>query len=164
MRLLTTETKAGPAPSTLGAVVLGLFRILIGASFALHGYSELFGKPVHPYGAQLPAFGSWPHWWAGIIELVAGTAVALGLGTRIAALLCSGSMAYAFLTVHLKHGILPVVNGGEPAAMFCWSFFLIAALGAGAFSADALITHFTRTRRRPTAVPPLGVSPEHRVS
>ncbi|WP_327141413.1 DoxX family protein [Nocardia sp. NBC_01327] len=149
MHLLTTETKAGPAPSPLGAVVLGLFRILIGASFALHGYSELFGKPVHPYGAQLPAFGSWPHWWAGIIELVGGIAVALGLGTRIAALLCSGAMAYAFLTVHLKHGILPIVNGGEPAVLFCWSFFLIAVLGAGAFSADALITRFTRAQRHP---------------
>ncbi|MGW4245454.1 DoxX family protein [Nocardia sp. NPDC004722] len=145
MHLLTAPTRPRTEPATVGGVVLGLFRILIGISFALHGCSELFGKPVHAYG-HLPALFAWPHWWAGVIELVAGAAVALGLGTRLAALLCSGAMAYAFLTVHLKHGILPIVNGGEPAALFCWSFFLIAVLGPGAFALDTLLS--TRGRSR----------------
>lgn len=149
MHLSTTQTRPRTEPAVLGGIVLGLFRILIGVSFALHGYSELFGKPVHPYG-HLPALFSWPHWWAGIIELVAGAAVALGLGTRLAALLCSGAMAYAFLTVHLKHGILPIVNGGEPAVLFCWSFFLIAVLGPGAFALDTLLARRGRSRQQAT--------------
>jgi putative oxidoreductase len=37
----------------------------------------------------------WPDWYAAVIQLVAGTLVALGLRTRLAALICSGSMAYA---------------------------------------------------------------------
>ncbi|AYF74826.1 DoxX family protein [Nocardia yunnanensis] len=152
MHLLTTQTRPRAETAAFAAIVLGLFRILIGVSFALHGCAELFGKPVHAYG-PLPAVFAWPHWWAGVIELVAGAAVALGLGTRLAALLCSGAMAYAFLTVHLKHGILPIVNGGEPAALFCWSFFLIAVLGPGAFAADTLLTRRTRSRRTTVGSP-----------
>src|ERR1700731_3642209 len=130
MHLLTTDANAGPKPGSSGAIVLGIFRILVGLSFALHGLSGLFGIPVAPNGGQTAAFGSWPNWWAGVIELVAGAFVTLGIGTRIAALLCSGAMAYAFLFVHLKHdGVLPMQNGGEIAVLFCWSFFLIAVIG-----------------------------------
>ncbi|MFB7724671.1 DoxX family protein [Nocardia sp. NPDC056100] len=143
MHLLTAAPTTAAKPTVLTNVVLALFRVLVGVSFAFHGCSTLFGKPVAPHGA-LPAVGAWPSWWAGMIELVAGTAVALGLGTRIAALLCSGAMAYAFLTVHLKHGILPIKNGGEPAVLFCWSFFLIAIIGPGPYSLDALIGRYRR--------------------
>lgn len=153
MHLLSTDPQVRPRPSGLGATVLGLFRILLGASFALHGLSTLFGIPVAARGTHLPAVGSWPQWWAGLIELAAGAAVALGLGTRLAALLCSGAMAYAFLTVHLEHGVLPIKNGGESAVLFCWSFFLIACLGPGAFAADALFARFRRTTRRTTPEP-----------
>ncbi|WP_405493505.1 DoxX family protein [Nocardia sp. NBC_00511] len=133
MQVLLSEDTAltGRSPA---AVVLGLFRILVGFSFTLHGLSELYGIPVAPYGSHHAAFLSWPHWWAGAIELIAGAFVTLGIGTRIAALLCSGAMAYAFLTVHLQHGILPIKNGGETAVLFCWSFFLIAVIGPGALA------------------------------
>lgn len=57
-----------------------------------------------------------------------------GLGTRYAALLCSGSMAYAYFTVHQAGALLPVQNGGEKAALFCFAFLLIAFLGNGAWS------------------------------
>ncbi|WP_330178936.1 DoxX family protein [Nocardia sp. NBC_01503] len=148
MHLLTGKSDTGSKQTVLAAVVLALFRALVGVSFAIHGYSTLFGKPVPPRG-PLPAIGAWPGWWAGAIELAAGTAVALGLGTRVAALLCSGSMAYAFLTVHLDHGILPIKNGGEPAVLFCWSFFLIAVLGPGPYSLDALLSRYGVLRRHP---------------
>ncbi|WP_067567453.1 DoxX family protein [Nocardia acidivorans] len=148
MHLLTTTSDTGSKQTVLVAVVLACFRALVGISFAIHGCSTLFGKPVAPHG-PLPAVGAWPQWWAGVIELVAGTAVALGLGTRVAALLCSGSMAYAFLTVHLDHGILPIKNGGEPAVLFCWSFFLIAVLGPGPYSLDALLGRYAGLGRHP---------------
>ncbi|WP_225729749.1 MULTISPECIES: DoxX family protein [unclassified Nocardia] len=144
MHLLATDRSAGPAPGSAGALVLGLFRMLIGISFAIHGLSELFGKPVAPFGGHIATFGSWPQWWAGMIELVAGALVAAGIGTRVAALLCSGAMAYAYLSVHLKHGLLPIQNGGELAALFCWSFFLIAVIGPGALAAASLLPSTAR--------------------
>ncbi|MFE7747538.1 DoxX family protein [Streptomyces sp. NPDC057428] len=41
---------------------------------------------------------------ASVIQLVGGTLVALGLGTRAAALITSGSMAYAYLIVFTGPG------------------------------------------------------------
>lgn len=156
MPLLSSEANAGPAPGSPGAIVLGLFRILVGLSFAIHGMSGLFAWPVAPHSGHVAEFASWPSWWASVIQLVAGGLVALGLGTRIAALLCSGSMAYAFLFVHVKTGILPIQNGGEAAVMFCWAFFLIAVLGPGAFAVGALIPRPGRAQRRTT---PAAVAP-----
>jgi putative oxidoreductase len=42
--------------------------------------------------------------------------VTIGLGTRYAAVVCSGSMAFACFTVHQVDALLPVQNGGEKAA------------------------------------------------
>ncbi|WP_405162689.1 DoxX family protein [Nocardia sp. NBC_01499] len=154
MHLLSSEANSGPAPGGRGAVVLGLFRILVGLSFTIHGLSTLFAWPVAPHGGHAATVGSWPGWWAAAIQLVAGAFVTFGIGTRIAALLCSGSMAYAFLFVHLKSGILPIQNGGEAAVMFCWSFFLIAVIGPGAFAAGALIPSRSLRRTAPADVAP----------
>lgn len=154
MHLLSSEAHAGPAPGGRGAVVLGLFRILVGLSFTIHGLSGLFAWPVAPHGGHVAEFGSWPSWWASLIQLVAGAFVTLGIGTRLAALLCSGSMAYAFLFVHLKTGILPIQNGGEGAVLFCWSFFLVAILGPGAFALDALVPGRAQRRPAPADVAP----------
>jgi putative oxidoreductase len=57
----------------------------------------------------------------------------------VAGLLASGSMAYAYFTVHAEHALLPIQNGGELAALFCWSFFLLAITGGGPWSLDALV-------------------------
>jgi putative oxidoreductase len=84
------------------------------------------------------AVGTWPSWYAALIQLLAGGLVLIGLLTRPAAILCSGSMAYAYFTVHAPKSLWLVVNGGEPAALFCWSFLTIAVLGAGTWSLDAL--------------------------
>lgn len=114
------------------APVLGIFRIVIGGLFALHGTAKLFGWPATKSGAV--PFGTWPYWWAGLIELVVGVLVVAGLLTRIAALLGSGTMAYAYFTAHQPKGLLPIENGGEPAVLFCFAFLLIAFAGAGAFA------------------------------
>ncbi|HEX6468832.1 MAG TPA: DoxX family protein [Streptosporangiaceae bacterium] len=118
---------------------LSLFRIVVGLLFACHGAATLFNVLGGPHGGPVPHFAAWPGWWAAMIELCAGTLVMLGLGTRVAAFLCSGSMAYAYFTVHQPKALFPIVNGGEPAAMFCWSFLLIAVLGGGPLALEALI-------------------------
>lgn len=114
------------------SAALGIFRIVIGLLWALHGTSKLFNLPPGKNGAV--PFGTWPYWWAGLIELVVGVLVALGVFTRIAALIGAGTMAYAYFTVHQPKGLLPIQNGGEPAVLFCFAFLLIAFAGAGAFA------------------------------
>ncbi|RSN14588.1 DoxX family protein [Nonomuraea sp. WAC 01424] len=121
---------------------LSLFRIVVGLLFACHGAATLFGVLGGPYGGTTPSVGQWPDWWAGVIELGAGGLVLVGLATRVAALLCSGTMAYAYFTVHLPKGLFPLQNGGETAAMFSWSFLMLALLGSGAWSLDKLVSHF----------------------
>ena len=112
--------------------VLGIFRIVIGLLFALHGTAKLFDWPAGKSGAV--PFGTWPFWWAGLIELVVGLLVALGLFTRVAALLGSGTMAFAYFTEHQPEGFLPIQNGGELSVLYCFAFLLIAFAGAGAFA------------------------------
>ncbi|MER6898213.1 DoxX family protein, partial [Amycolatopsis sp. NPDC000740] len=90
-----------------------------------------------PKGGTVAA-GVWPSWYAAVIQLVGGLLVAFGVGTRIAALVASGSMAYAYFVVHQPDGLLPLQNHGEPAAMFCWAFLLLAFTGPGALALDAL--------------------------
>jgi putative oxidoreductase len=64
--------------------------------------------------------------------------VLVGLLTVPAAIFASGSMAYAYFTVHQPHGLLPLANGGDASALFCWTFIAIAVVGAGLFSIDGL--------------------------
>ncbi|GLZ41329.1 DoxX family protein [Actinokineospora sp. NBRC 105648] len=120
--------------------VLALFRIVIGFLFATHGAATLFNVLGGPKGGQVPAFAAWPGWWAAAIQLVGGVLVALGLGTRVAAIVCSGSMAYAYFTVHQEIGTLPLQNGGETAALFAWAFLLLAFTGPGKWAVDAVFS------------------------
>ena len=118
---------------------LSLFRIVAGLLFTLHGTMKLFGWPL---GEAVPV-GTWPIWWAGLIELVAGLLITIGLFTRIAAFIASGEMAVAYFWMHWPPldgpaaSFWPSENGGEVVLLFCFGFLAIAALGAGAWSVDA---------------------------
>lgn len=130
----------GPAADRLRPLVVALFRVVVGLLFACHGAATLFGVFGGPDGGGPgPAAFAWPGWWAAAIELVCGLLVAVGLGTRLASLAASGSMAYAYFDVHQRHAVLPIQNHGEPAVMFCWAFLVLAVTGAGAFSLDGLL-------------------------
>ena len=110
-----------------------LMRVVIGFLFLWHGSQKLLGFPSGvPAGA--PAFIIYI---AGPIELVGGLLVMIGLFTRPAAFLASGLMAFAYWMAHGHKAILPVENGGELAALYCFVFLFIAARGPGDFSLDA---------------------------
>ncbi|MCX5386983.1 DoxX family protein [Streptomyces sp. NBC_00083] len=126
---------------TAGPVVQAVFRLITGFLFACHGAASLFGVLGGAHGGGAEPALQWPGWWAALIELVGGILVALGLFTRIAAVICSGSMAYAYFSVHQANGLLPINNGGEPAVQFCWAFLLIACLGPGAYAVGSLWKH-----------------------
>ncbi|GAA2846900.1 integral membrane protein [Actinoplanes cyaneus] len=130
-------------------IVWPLFRVVIGLLFTCHGLSSLFGMfgGRGGTGATIPV-GTWPGWYAAVIQLVCGVLVLLGLFTRPAAILASGSMAYAYFTVHQPDGLMPIENGGVTPALYSWTFLIIAVFGAGAWSLDELIA----ARRRPATI------------
>ena len=109
-------------------------RILAGLMFMFHGLHKVFGLFGGPPDA--PAYIVWG---AGLIELIGGTLIAVGLFAAPAAFIASGMMAVAFFIGHVaQHGsIVPIVNDGEMAVLYCWIFLVIAARGAGIWSADA---------------------------
>ncbi|WP_424215573.1 DoxX family protein [Streptomyces sp. BI20] len=111
---------------------LGLFRIVFGLLFATRGAAGVFGVP----GGHAVPFGTWPGWYAALIQLCCGVLVLLGVATRPAAFLASGSMAYAYFVVHQGNGLLPMANGGEAAAIYCWAFLLLVFTGPGALRAS----------------------------
>ncbi|MGW5333841.1 DoxX family protein [Streptomyces bauhiniae] len=128
-------------------LVLALFRMVIGLLFASQGAATVLGV----LGRKPEEVGEWPYWYAGLIELVCGVLVLLGVGTRAAALLSSGAMAFAYFTVHQKDGLFPLQNGGEAPVLYCWAFLLLVFTGPGALSLGSL-----RTRRRSSAGGPPG--------
>jgi putative oxidoreductase len=108
-------------------------RIVAGFLFLWHGMQKLFGFPGE-MPAEVPAFVTFV---AGPIELVGGSLVMLGLFTPWAAFLCSGLMAAAYWMAHGTQALLPILNHGEPAALYCFVFLVISARGAGIWSLDA---------------------------
>lgn len=110
-----------------------VMRIVTGFLFLWHGSQKLLGFPGGvPEGA--PAFVLYI---AGPIELIGGLLVMIGLFTSWAAFLCSGVMAAAYWMAHGTQALLPVMNKGELAALYCFVFLYISARGAGIWSVDA---------------------------
>jgi putative oxidoreductase len=112
--------------------VLSLLRVVVGLLFLCHATSHLFGWPSGPAASV----GQWPVFYGGCIELVTGVLIALGLFTRIAAFIASGTVAFAFFTQHLPTGIIPMTNGGELAVLYCFAFFFLIFAGGGTFALD----------------------------
>ena len=76
-------------------------------------------------------------WIAGIIELVGGALIALGLFTRPAAFIASGTMAVAYWYAHAPQNPFPVNNGGDAAILYCFVFLYVVFAGPGPWSVDA---------------------------
>lgn len=119
-------------------VVLSIFRIVFGLLFTLHGTQKLLGFPTATESGTVP-MGTWPYWYAGVIELVLGLLILTGLFTRIAAFVASGEMAYAYFSAHQPTAFWPIDNGGEPAVLFCFGFFLLVFVGGGSIALDSVI-------------------------
>jgi putative oxidoreductase len=83
---------------------------------------------------------------AGWIEVVGGLLIAIGLLTRFAAFICSGTMAVAYFMVHAPHGFFPILNKGELAVFYCWVFLLIVFYGPGRWSLDAIASGRTKSQ------------------
>ncbi|MGF0539862.1 DoxX family protein [Agrobacterium sp. ES01] len=113
--------------------VLSIVRIVAGLIFLAHGSAKLLGFPasdMHPPAMSLP-------WIAGVIELIGGALIALGLFTRPAAFLASGTMAFAYFMAHAPSSFYPVLNGGDAAILYCFFFLYLVFAGPGPWSIDA---------------------------
>jgi putative oxidoreductase len=110
-----------------------LMRLIAGLMFACHGLDKIFGT----FGGKIAAAplmqaGGW-------IEIVCGFLIAFGILTRVAALIASGEMAAAFFMFHAKDGnLVPMVNHGELAVVYCWLFLFIFLYGPGRLSLDSV--------------------------
>jgi putative oxidoreductase len=118
--------------------VLALLRAVAGFLFALHGAQKfgMFGG-LDGAGAVAPAMTL--IWFAAVIEIVAGPALAVGFWTRPMAFLASGEMAVAYWTAHAPRGPLPITNGGELAVLYCFLWLFLAFHGARVWSFDAIV-------------------------
>jgi len=131
--------------SSLTPAVLSLFRIVFALLYLVHATQKLFAWPLGTptdsgdfTGPAVPV-GTWPYWWAGVIELVCGLLILTGLFTRIAAFIASGEMAFAYFMVHFPNGFWPLQNHGESPVLFCFIFLYLAAAGAGPASVDSML-------------------------
>jgi len=110
--------------------IYAAMRVVVGFLFACHGAQKILGL----FGGAPPEAPPFVVWGAGTIELVGGLLVAIGLFTSWAAFVCSGTMAAAYFLAHQKHGLLPIQNQGELAALYAFVFLYIAARGSGRYA------------------------------
>ena len=114
---------------------LGLLRIMSGLLFLAHGTQKLLSFPSGERAGSALSFDG-PAAFAGVIELVCGLLITLGLFTRPAAFLASGTMAAAYFMAHAPQNFFPVNNGGDAAILYCFVFLYLSIAGPGAWSID----------------------------
>ncbi len=129
--------KAEASLAGMEAPAYAALRMVAGAMFSLHGAQKILGW----FTTRTPPEVFTQSWVGGWIELVGGMLVALGLFTRGAAFLCSGTMAVAYVQFHWKLQVFeaqwnPLVNKGELALLYCFVFAFIAARGSGIAALD----------------------------
>ena len=112
------------------------FRVLVGLMFMQHGAQKLFGAFGGTAVQYISLFGL-----AGFIEFFGGLMIAFGLLTRLAAFFGIATMLGAWAIVHIPKGFVPIVNGGELAAMFFAAFLVILVKGCGKAGLDNYFKH-----------------------
>ncbi len=120
---------------------LGLLwlRILMGAGIATHGYGKVFGghmamfsEGVVKLGFPMPGLFTWA---AALSEFAGGICVALGLGTRVAALCVFSTMSVAAFLAH-RADPFPV----KELALAYWTVSgALVLLGGGRFTLGRLL-------------------------
>ncbi len=124
---------------TLEPRALSVLRIVAGFVFSLHGIQKLFGAFGGMGGnGAAAAFPSLP-WTAGVLETFGGMLLVLGLLTRPVAFLLCGEMAVAYFRSHAPREFWPILNGGEPAVLYCFIFLYLCIAGGGSVSLDWVI-------------------------
>ena len=125
------------SPQGWSPVLLSVLRIVAGLLFLQHGSAKLLHVPYQAMFAHLQPMSLLGV--QGVIELVGGGLLAIGLCTRPVAFILSGDMAVAFFMAHFPKNWMPILNGGDLAVLFCFTFLYLYAAGPGPWSVDALL-------------------------
>ena len=126
----------GPIPARFAPYLLSVLRIVVAFLFIAHGTQKLFGFPAlepRPGVPLLSLLGL-----ASVLETFGGILLLLGLFTRPVAFILAGEMAAAYFLSHVPRGFWPLLNRGEPAVLFCFTWLYFSAAGPGPWSLDAL--------------------------
>ena len=118
--------------------LLAVLRIVTAYIFLLHGTAKLLHWPHMPMFDGVTLFSMVG--FAGLLELVGGILLLIGLFTRPVAFVLSGEMAVAYFIGHASKGaaLLPLVNDGDAAVLYCFVFLYLASAGPGAWSVDGV--------------------------
>jgi putative oxidoreductase len=140
------QVMASLAPRALAAL-----RLVSSYLYLQHGTAKLFHVPNLPMFDRTAVFSLIG--FAGMLEIAGSLLLLAGLWTRPVAFILSGEMAVAYFTVHARQGnfLMPALNQGELAVLYCFIFLFLAAAGGGAWSVDALLQ---RGRKSALAVAP----------
>ncbi len=111
-------------------------RIMAALLFLQHGLNKFLGWPP----TQMPGPPSLMGivGVAAVIETFGSLLLVLGLFTRPAAFIMSGTMAVAYFMAHASQSFFPIANRGEGAILYCFIFLFLAAAGPGAWAIDNL--------------------------
>jgi putative oxidoreductase len=117
---------------------LAVLRIVTGYLLIPHGTAKLFGAPHQAMFDGLQLFSLMG--LAGVLEVFGGVLIVIGLFTRPVAFVLCGFMAVAYFMAHASQGnvLLPMLNQGELAVLWCFVFLYFVFAGAGAWSVDAM--------------------------
>ncbi len=131
-----------PGDPSLGLLIL---RVVVGLTFAAHGYNKFFG------GGRIPGTARWFDSMgmkpdgrihavlAATVELGAGLCFACGLLTPFAGAAFVGQMLVAGYTVHRKNGFFIVKDGWEYNMIVALIGVSVATTGPGRYSLDKAI-------------------------
>ena len=120
---------------TSAPYLLSVLRIVLGLLYMQHGLSKLISFP-QPAPANFQLFSLIG--LAGVLETFGGLLITIGLFTSPVAFILSGEMAFAYFIAHFPRSWLPALNGGNLAALYCFVYLYIAAVGGGPWSLDAM--------------------------
>ncbi|MEV6288604.1 DoxX family protein [Kribbella sp. NPDC051770] len=125
-------------------LALLIARVGAGVVFVAHGWQKFrtngldaTARGFEQMGVPAPSLSAY---YAAGAELLAGTALILGLLTSVAGLLLVLDMAGAFLFVHMSNGVFVAEGGWELVVVLGLLALTLAAVGPGRYSLDRVLT------------------------
>lgn len=129
--------------TTMRSVGLLVGRIALGVIFLAHGWQKVVtngldatAKGFTAMGAPMPAVSAFLAGWG---ELLGGIALIVGALTPLVGTLLALDMLGAYLIAHAGKGLFATEGGYELVLALGAGALMIALVGAGKFSVDALL-------------------------